>query len=143
MPAIVIAVHNEECVPASSADGAEERLSNVARTMAYAIAAIGLGYAPTFALALVLAGALGLFDAITTTIRQAVVQLETPDRLRGRVTSLYQMSARGGPALGQAQLGALATALGAPLALAVGGALTLGYAAWLALTGTTVRDYEA
>jgi len=112
-------------------------------TMAYAIAAIGLGYAPTFALALVLAGALGLFDAITTTIRQAVVQLETPDRLRGRVTSLYQMSARGGPALGQAQLGALATALGAPLALAVGGALTLGYAAWLALTGTTVRDYEA
>jgi len=112
-------------------------------TMAYALAAIGLGYAPTYPLALVLAGALGLFDAVTTTIRQAVVQLETPDRLRGRVTSLYQMSARGGPALGQAQMGALATALGAPLALAVGGALTLGYAAWLAFTGTTVRDYEA
>jgi MFS family permease len=110
-------------------------------TVGYALAAILLGLAPTFGVAIVAAGALGVFDAITTTLRHAVVQLDTPDHLRGRVTSAYQMVSRGGPSLGQVQMGALATALGAPLALGVGASATLLYTLWLGLTGTTVRGY--
>jgi MFS family permease len=111
-------------------------------TAAYGLAALGLGSSPAFALAVFFAGALGFFDALTVTVRHAVLQLETPDRLRGRVSSVYQMVARGGPALGQAQMGALATALGPPIALAVGAAITVGYTLWLAVLGHTVRDYE-
>ncbi len=111
-------------------------------TISYAVCAAILGYVPAFAVAVAVTGLLGFFDAVAQTIRQAVVQIETPDRLRGRVTSVYQMASRGGPALGQAQLGALAAAVGPSPALAVGGALCLAYALWLSLTGTTVRGYE-
>jgi len=114
----------------------------LAATALYGTSGIALGYAPAFLIALVLAGALGFFDAVAVTVRQAVTQLETPDRLRGRVSALYQMVARGGPALGQAQMGALAAAIGGPLALAIGSALTLGYTVSLSLGGSTVRDYE-
>ena len=114
----------------------------LASTAAYALGAAVLGYVPAFAVAVGITAALGFFDAIAQTIRQAAVQLDTPDRLRGRVTSVYQMASRGGPALGQAQLGAVAAAIGPAPALAIGGGLCLLYSAWLALTGTTVRRYE-
>src|SRR6185295_19363861 len=102
-------------------------------TMGYAVAAMVLAQVHVLALALLAAASLGVFDAITTTLRQAVVQLDTPDSLRGRVTSAYQMVSRGGPSLGQAQMGALANALGAPLALTLGASVTLLYAVWLAI----------
>ena len=42
----------------------------------------------------------------------AAVQLSTPDALRGRVSSIYQMSSRGGPALGDTLVGAVAGVFG-------------------------------
>src|SRR5262249_15798702 len=80
-------------------------------TKAYAASAVLLAHAPVLAIAIAAAGAIGFCDAIATTLRQAVVQLDTPDNLRGRVTAAYQMVSRGGPSLGQAQMGALANAL--------------------------------
>ena len=50
----------------------------------------------------------GAFDATATTIRHTAVQIDTPDELRGRVRSLYQISSRGGPALGDVVIGAVA-----------------------------------
>ncbi|HET6316801.1 MAG TPA: MFS transporter, partial [Chloroflexota bacterium] len=114
----------------------------LAATVGYAVAAMLLAHAPAFGVALVAAGSLGVFDAITTTLRQAVVQLDTPDELRGRVTSAYQMVSRGGPSLGQAQMGVLAAQLGAPLALTVGASVTMLYAVVLSVFGRTVRDYR-
>jgi MFS family permease len=115
----------------------------LAATVGYALAAIALGQSQLFALAVIAAGGLGVFDAITTTLRHAVVQLDTPDHLRGRVTSAYQMVSRGGPSLGQLQMGAIASAVGPPLALLLGASVTIAYTAWLALAGTTVRRYTA
>ena len=40
--------------------------------------------------------ALPVGTEVATSIRHATVQLDTPDELRGRVSSLYQMSSRGG-----------------------------------------------
>jgi MFS family permease len=115
----------------------------LAATMAYGVAALVLAQSQIFLVTLLAASSIGFCDAVSTTLRHAVVQLDTPDQLRGRVTSAYQMVSRGGPSLGQAQMGALAASLGAPLALTVGATLTFAYAAWLSLTGRTVRDYES
>jgi MFS family permease len=112
-------------------------------TIGYALAAIALAAVPLFGVALLAAGTIGFFDAIATTLRQAVVQLDTPDSLRGRVTAAYQMVSRGGPSLGQAQMGALAGALGAPPALTAGASVTLLYAVWLAVAGHTVKEYRS
>jgi MFS family permease len=115
----------------------------LAATMAYALSAALLAHVSTLVVAILAAGAIGFCDAIATTLRQAVVQLDTPDSLRGRVTSAYQMVSRGGPSLGQAQMGALAGALTAPVALTLGASVTLLYAAWLSLAGRTVRNYRS
>lgn len=111
-------------------------------TAAYGLATIALGQAPGFALALIGAAGIGLFDALATTVRHAAVQLETPDEIRGRVTSTYQIASRGGPALGDLTIGAVAGALGPVTALTLGGLVPIAAAAAVAAAGGQVRDYQ-
>ena len=111
-------------------------------TAGYACGCIVLARSTVFGVTFAAAASIGLFDAMATTLRQVLVQIETPDRLRGRVTAAYQMVSRGGPSLGQAQMGALAAQLGAPLALTLGASVTLAYAAILSLRGRTIRRYK-
>lgn len=120
----------------------------LACTAGYGVTAIALVWASllpavvAFAAALVAAGGLGLFDAMATTVRHAAVQLETPDTIRGRVTSLYQMASRGGPALGDLNLGWLASMLGPIGALTLGGLVPIAAASSLAITGGRIRGYH-
>jgi MFS family permease len=114
----------------------------LASTAAYGLSAIMLAQAPVFGVALVAAGGLGLFDAMHTTIRHAAVQLEVPDEIRGRVTSTYQMASRGGPALGDVNVGAIAGQLGPVLALSLGGIVPVLAAAAVTLRGRRVREYQ-
>ena len=111
-------------------------------TAGYACGCIVLARVAIFPVAVFAATAIGFFDAVATTLRQVLVQIDTPDRLRGRVTAAYQMVSRGGPSLGQAQMGAVAAQVGAPLALTLGASVTLVYAATLSLRGRTIRRYK-
>ena len=111
-------------------------------TAAYGVAAIALAQAPFFLLAVLGAAGIGLFDAMHTTVRHAAVQLETPDAIRGRVTALYQIASRGGPALGDMNIGAIAGALGPVTALTFGGVLPIVAAGVAATRGRRVRAYE-
>jgi MFS family permease len=111
-------------------------------TVLYGLANVALAQAHIFAIA-VLAGCLiGAFDAMTTTIRHAAVQLETPDELRGRVSAFYQMSSRGGPALGDTLVGAVAGVLGPMTALTLGGLVAAFYAGAFVLRPNPVREYQ-
>lgn len=94
-----------------------------------------------FPLALTAALAIGCADAVATAIRHAAVQLETPDAIRGRVSSIYQMASRGGPALGDLNVGWLAGVFGPAGALAVGGVVPMVFAAGHWLRGSRVRTY--
>lgn len=114
----------------------------LAGTVGYGAACVLLAQAGMFWLALVAALLVGLADALATTIRHAAVQLETPDELRGRVSSIYQMASRGGPALGDLNIGGLAALLGPVAALTLGGLVPAVCAAGLFAGGRVVRDYE-
>lgn len=111
-------------------------------TTCYALGCMLLAQSVVFGLSLVAAAWIGLCDAMAATLRQVLVQMDTPDQLRGRVSSAYQMVSRGGPSLGAAQMGAVAGALGAPIGLTLGASVTLLYAALLALSGRTIRTYK-
>lgn len=93
-------------------------------------------------LALLGALAIGAADAVSTAVRHAAVQLETPDHLRGRVSSLYQMASRGGPALGDLNVGWLAGLLGPVTALTAGAAVPVAYATGQWLLRSRIRDYQ-
>ncbi len=80
-------------------------------------ASLSSGYVATF-LALVLVGA---SDSVSTILRNTIRQLQTPDDLRGRMTSINQIFFQGGPQLGEVEAGAVAQAFGVPAAIISGG----------------------
>jgi MFS family permease len=114
----------------------------LAATVAYGLCCVLFAQAEVFWLALAAALLLGLADALATTVRHAAVQLETPDELRGRVQGFYQMSSRGGPAIGDVNVGWLASIFGPVAALTAGGLVSVALGGWLLVRGGTVRDYE-
>ena len=63
----------------------------------------------------------GAADAVSTIIRNTIRQLQTPDHIRGRMTSINQIFFQGGPQLGEVEAGAVAQLFGAPAAIISGG----------------------
>jgi len=88
--------------------------------LAYCGFLVALALAPWFGLALLATAGLGFSDSMQASPRNAMIQLMTPDALRGRVSSFQQMLVAGGPALGQGFMGAAAGVVGAPVALIAG-----------------------
>jgi MFS family permease len=115
----------------------------LASTALYGVAAILLANSRWFALALVAALLLGALDAMATTIRHAAVQVDTPDDIRGRVTAFYQMSSRGGPAIGDMVIGAFAAVVGPVAALTIGGLGPVLAAAAFRFRPNVIRDYTS
>jgi hypothetical protein len=113
----------------------------LAATALYGVSAMLLAHSPTFVLAVMAAALLGAFDAMATTIRHAAVQIDTPDAIRGRVTAFYQMSSRGGPAIGDVVVGALAGVVGPVVALTVGALGPIAVAATFWSRDNVVRSY--
>jgi len=110
-------------------------------TGGFAVSDLVLAHSHWFALTVLAALGLGVADALATSIRHAAVQIETPDELRGRVSSIYQISSRGGPAMGDALVGALAGALGPAVALTIGAGITLSYVTAMLARDNPVRRY--
>ena len=81
-------------------------------------------------LALVLMGAA---DSVSTIIRNTIRQLNTPDSLRGRMTSINQIFFMGGPQLGEIEAGAVAQFFGVPFAIVSGGIGTI-LGVWLIIS---------
>ena len=73
-----------------------------------------------FALALI-----GAADSVSTIIRNTIRQLNTPDSLRGRMTSINQIFFMGGPQLGEIEAGTVAQFFGVPFAIITGGIGTI------------------
>jgi hypothetical protein len=91
---------------------------------AYAAEAFGLvclGVSPAFWVAMLALFGTGIANVMAEVPRITVVQLSTPDELRGRVSALAWMFTAGGPQLGQMDAGAMASAWGGPGAAVVGG----------------------
>jgi len=93
---------------------------------------------------LVLLACLGGMDAITVTVRQATVQLSTPDEMRGRALSVQTLSAQTANNLGTLWVGMLsATPLGAMGTLLIGGLASVGFTGWVWQRVKAVREYRA
>jgi MFS family permease len=90
-----------------------------------------------------LAGALlvpaGFFMMIVMASSNTLVQAMVPDRLRGRVLSVYSMMFMGMAPLGALMAGTLAEPIGAPATVAIGGVVCIGGGAWFALRLPALR----
>ena len=66
-------------------------------------------------------GATGAADGVSTIIRNTIRQLNTPDHIRARMTSINQIFFQGGPQLGEVEAGLVASLFGVPFAIVSGG----------------------
>jgi len=71
-----------------------------------AIAVFGL--TDSLRLALVMLALAGAADVVSAIFRGAIVQLSTPDELRGRLSSMHMAVVAGGPRLGDLEAGVVA-----------------------------------
>ncbi len=67
----------------------------------------------------------GLLDAISVVIRGTIVQLKTPDEMRGRVMSVNSMFINSSNELGQFESGVMAKLMGVVPSVVFGGTMTL------------------
>src|SRR4051812_34005811 len=90
---------------------------------------------PSFWAAIVLVAGLGLTNSLQAVMRQTSFHLLTPDHLRGRAFSVFNMFSQGANAVGAAEVGFMAALIGTPgsllLGCAIGAVLTLScWALW-------------
>src|SRR5262249_12095799 len=75
-------------------------------------------------------------------VRNTIVQLATPEALRGRVMSVQMVAQRGLAPAGSFVTGSLAAAIGAPGAIAVLALVATALVIWRGRTLPALRDYE-
>jgi MFS family permease len=87
----------------------------------FGAATILFGLSSSFVLAWCALAMAGAADSVSTIIRNTIRQLQTPDHIRGRMTSVNQIFFQGGPQLGEVEAGVVAQLFGAPFAIVSGG----------------------
>lgn len=93
----------------------------------------------SFGLSMALLVGVGFAFVAQNAVANTLLQISTPDHLRGRVMSFYTLTFQLSMRAGGMQAGLLGDALGAPLAVGAGAALCLAYGAYVALRFPAVR----
>jgi MFS family permease len=87
----------------------------------FGLATILFGISTSFWLTMLALILIGVFDGLSSIIRNTVRQMQTPDAMRGRMMSITQIFFKGGPQLGEVESGLMAQVLGVPIAIISGG----------------------
>jgi MFS family permease len=108
----------------------------------YGLATLAFGLSSHFAWSMLALAVTGAADMVSVVIRQTLVQLETPDAMRGRVSAVNSVFIGASNQLGEFESGATAALLGPVGSVVLGGAGCLAVAAlWRRLFPTlAARD---
>jgi len=91
----------------------------------FGLCIIGFGLSRSFLLTVLFLFGQGAFDSISVIIRGTLVQLLTPDHMRGRVSAVNSMFIGSSNEIGDFESGLMANWLGTVPAVLVGGSITL------------------
>lgn len=92
---------------------------------AYGVATIVFGFSENMTLSMACMLVVGAGDMLGQVLRQTIIQLRTPDAMRGRVAAVSNLSVTVGSQLGQFESGVVAAVIGAVGSVFVGGAAAL------------------
>src|SRR5262245_13378362 len=111
--------------------------------VAFGLATIGFGLSRSFWLTFAFLGLTGAADTVSMVIRNIIRQLNTPDAMRGRMTSVNMVFFMGGPQLGEMEAGLVAQLAGAPFSVVSGGVGCLIATAVIAWRTPALRRYTS
>lgn len=115
----------------------------LAAATVWGVGIIGLGLTSEPWLAILALAVAGGADAISGIFRQAIWNHTVPDPMRGRLASIEMISYSTGPALGNAESGLIAAAVGVPLSVISGGVLCVLGCVVSGLLLPAFRAYDA
>jgi len=123
---------------------------NVGVKMLWAVAAFGFGtvvfgLSTNLILSLGILVVMGAADMFSVFVRGTLIQLNTPDHMRGRVSAASGLAISASNELGEMRAGAMAAALGPVSAVVVGGAAAVGVTAlwaWIFPELRRARTFE-
>ncbi|WP_291914027.1 MFS transporter [Chitinophaga sp. CB10] len=98
----------------------------LAAVFCFGLTIIVFGLSTSFILSLAALLFSGVFDGVSVVIRQTILQLKTPDDMRGRVASVSSMFVGSSNELGAFESGFMARAIGLVPSVVFGGCVTLG-----------------
>lgn len=99
----------------------------------YGVCIVGFGLSTNFYVSLVFLALSGAFDNISVVIRTTIVQMQTPDNMRGRVSSVNSIFIGSSNEIGAFESGFAAKLLGLVPSVVFGGTMTM------LVTGITAR----
>jgi len=91
----------------------------------FGLSIIAFGLSSVFWISVVALFFSGVFDGVSMVIRQTILQLKTPDHMRGRVSSVNSMFVGSSNELGAFESGLTAKLMGTATAVVFGGTMTL------------------
>jgi hypothetical protein len=103
---------------------------------------IVFGLSTTFLLSLVALFVAGLADGVSVVIRSVIVRVESPEAMRGRIASVNHVFIGASNELGAFESGVAAKLLGVVPSIVVGGFVTLGVVAVVAVLAPQVRRLD-
>ncbi len=109
----------------------------------YGVATIVFALSTSYALSMAALAALGAFDVVSMVVRQTLVQLATPNEMRGRVSAVSFLFIGASNQLGEFESGFAAAFLGAVGAAVLGGCGTLAIVAIWAVLFPHLRRADA
>jgi MFS family permease len=111
--------------------------------VAWATAIALTGLASSLWLAALLLAVAGAADSVSAVCRNTINQTVTPDRLRGRMSSVYSLVVTGGPRLGDIESGAVAGVAGARFSVVSGGLACLAGVAFVVVAFPALKRYDS
>jgi MFS family permease len=115
----------------------------LAAVAAWGVAIAVAGFVDSLWLAVPLFAVAGAADGVSAICRSTINQTVTPDRIRGRVTSVYMLTVNAGPRLGDVEAGAAAALLGTSAAVVTGGLACVAGVAVLAAVFPALARYDS
>ncbi len=110
--------------------------------LAFGISIIGFGASQLFWLSFTMLLFSGVFDGVSVVIRGTILQLLTPDDMKGRVSSANSIFVGSSNEFGAFESGITAQWLGAAKAAILGGCITVGIASIGYFNLKALRDFE-
>ena len=111
-----------------------------AGNLVFPLLLIGFAASRSFVVSLTLLFGVGVSFVMQNALANTLLQIVTPDAVRGRVMSIYSLTFQGFMRLGGLQAGLVADAVGASVAVSIGALISLAYGVFVALRFPRVRE---
>jgi MFS family permease len=112
----------------------------IVATIGFGLATIVFGLSQNFYLSLAMLFLTGVFDNVSVVIRHSLVQLLTPDDMRGRVNAANQVFIGTSNEVGKIESGVTAWLVGPVISVVAGGAGVIAVVAFIASRFREVRS---